>query len=55
MERSAIANFKIGVNDANLGTGAQDDGYRPMKGGIDAVRIYNRALSAEEITALAGM
>ncbi len=39
-------------NGKELGIGAISDGGNPLKGSIDEVRIYNRALSAAEISAI---
>ena len=55
LESTRTANFQIATNNVDLGIGAQDDGYRAMQGGIDETRIYNRALNAEEIQALASI
>ena len=52
LEASKTASFAIGMNNIALGLGAEQDGYRGMTGAIDDVRIYSRALSAQEITAL---
>jgi large repetitive protein len=43
----------ITTNNIALGLGAEGGGFRPLDGAIDDLRIYNRALSATEITALA--
>jgi hypothetical protein len=40
---------KIDISDADLGIGATGDGHYHFVGSIDEIRIYNRALSAEEI------
>ena len=53
LESTLQATFKIGVNSLPLAIGAQDDGKSGTKGRIDDVRVYNRALSANEIAALA--
>src|SRR5690606_13794490 len=42
----------IGVNSLPLGIGAESDGYRPLKGAVDGVRMYDRALTAAQVTAL---
>ena len=54
LQSSQNAYFQIGVNNAGLGLGAQDDGISPMSGRLDDVLLYNRALTAAEIAALAG-
>ena len=43
----------IASNTVSLSIGAQNDGTRAFKGALDEVRVYNRALSATEIEALA--
>jgi hypothetical protein len=53
LEGSKNASFQIGTNDLPLSIGSSDGGYRGMKGAIDDVRIYAKALSAQEIAALA--
>ncbi|WP_415296825.1 LamG-like jellyroll fold domain-containing protein [Cellulosimicrobium sp. SJTW-1] len=40
------------ANSSPLGIGAEPTGFRPMKGAIDGVRLYDRALSASEVTTL---
>lgn len=52
LERSAAASFQIGSNNIALGLGAEFDGYRGLTGAVDDVRIYSKALSAQEIVAL---
>ncbi len=52
LEGSKNANFTIATNNLPLSIGSGENGYRGMKGSIDDVRIYSRALSAGEITAL---
>ncbi|SFU79375.1 Por secretion system C-terminal sorting domain-containing protein [Pontibacter akesuensis] len=42
----------INTNNLILAIGAQSDGYRSLKGGIDDVRLYTTALSAAEISEL---
>ncbi len=42
----------IGTNASPLGIGAEGNGYRPVKGAVDGVRLYDRALSAAEVTTL---
>ena len=44
----------IETNTLPLGIGAQSDGTRRFQGAVDDARVYNRALSAAEILALAG-
>jgi len=55
MEGTPVAGPPGGIvsNTNNLGIGAQSDGTRWFKGAMDEVRVYNRALSAAEIEALA--
>ncbi|MEX2115099.1 MAG: LamG domain-containing protein, partial [Pirellulales bacterium] len=53
LEASKNATFQIATNDLPLNIGSGLDGYRGMKGAIDDVRIFSRALSAAEIAALA--
>jgi hypothetical protein len=43
----------VAVNGAAMGIGARGDGYRSFQGGIDDARVYDRALTASEIAALA--
>ncbi|MDX5437676.1 MAG: T9SS type A sorting domain-containing protein, partial [Pontibacter sp.] len=43
----------ININNLPLAIGAQHDGNRTFSGAMDDVRVYNRALSAEEILELA--
>ena len=49
LEASKAASFPLATNQLALSLGAQHDGTRPFLGGMDDVRIYNRALNAEEI------
>jgi hypothetical protein len=42
----------VGTNALRLGIGAESDGTRPLKGRIDGVRLYDRALSAAEVAQL---
>jgi large repetitive protein len=44
--------FTIAINSVPLSIGGQGDGTRSFTGGLDEVRIYNRALSAAEVAAL---
>jgi hypothetical protein len=54
VQEGAIAGpASIATNHGALGIGAQSDGASPLKGALDAVRLYARALSAAEIQALA--
>ena len=53
LQASKNAAFSIAASNLPLAIGAQDDGYRGLVGGIDDVRLYNRALSAAEIAAVA--
>ncbi len=52
LEGSKNANFKIATNTLPLSIGSGENGYRGMQGAIDDARIYSRALSASEVTAL---
>jgi hypothetical protein len=52
LQASKNAAFQIATNDVDLGLGAEHDGYRGMSGALDDVRVYSRALSAQEISAL---
>lgn len=47
------AGLKVHANSLPLSIGAQDDGQRGMRGGVDELRVYARALDAGEIAALA--
>ena len=53
-EGSKAASITIATNDLPLSIGAQSDGSRFFQGALDQVRVYNRALSAEEIAGLVG-
>ena len=53
-EGSLVASITIATNDLPLAIGAQSDGIRFFQGALDQVRVYNRALSAEEIAGLVG-
>ncbi len=59
LDRSKAAAFTIGTNNVDLGLGAdvvlpnKTSGKNTLKGQMDEVRIYNGALSAQEILALA--
>jgi hypothetical protein len=52
LQATRAAVFQIGANDLPLSIGGEDDGAGSYRGDIDDVRIYNRALSADEITAI---
>jgi hypothetical protein len=52
-EGSAAAAFTIGTNDLPLGIGVQSDGASEFGGAMDEVRLYRRALGADEIFELA--
>ena len=52
LEASQAASFSLATNQLALSLGAQHDGTRPFLGGMDDVRIYNRALDAQEIAAV---
>jgi hypothetical protein len=52
LESSETAQFTIATNDLELSLGAEDDGGRGLRGGMDDARIYNRALSNAEIMSL---
>jgi hypothetical protein len=55
LDGSLTSAFTISANDQPLGLGAQSDGNsgRLFQGALDEVRIYDRALSASAIQALA--
>ena len=52
LEASKAASFPLATNQLALSLGAQHDGTRPFLGGMDDVRIYSRALDAQEIAVL---
>jgi hypothetical protein len=52
LDNSKNDQFSIAVNNLGLGIGAQDDGFRPLDGALDDVRVYSQALSAAEVQAL---
>jgi len=54
-EASSLGPASIAANLVDLGIGAQGNGSRKFRGAIDHVQIYRRALSAEEINALANV
>ena len=47
-EGSLVASITIATNDLPLAIGAQSDGIRFFQGALDQVRVYNRALSADD-------
>jgi hypothetical protein len=51
-QASLAATFQIGANNLPLSIGAEDGGATAYSGGMDDVRLYNRALSAQEIAAI---
>ena len=53
-EDQVAATVPILTNDLALTIGAQSDAQRFFQGAMDDARVYNRALSAEEILALFG-
>ncbi len=53
LQSSAAKSFSIATNNLGLGIGAEDGGFRPFKGKLDEVQVYNRALSASEVRNLA--
>jgi len=55
LDGSLTTAFAISANDQPLGIGAQSDGNtgRLFQGALDEIRLYNRALSASAIQALA--
>jgi hypothetical protein len=55
LQASKSAGFQIAANDLALSLGAEADGYRGMSGALDDVRIYDRALSTQEVAALAAL
>ena len=52
-EANMASSTPIGTNALNLGIGAQPDGLTSLRGTLDDVLLYNSALSAPEIAALA--
>ncbi|MEX2115100.1 MAG: LamG-like jellyroll fold domain-containing protein, partial [Pirellulales bacterium] len=52
LQGSKNANFQIATNNLPLSIGSGQDGYRGMKGAVDDARVYSRALTASEVTAL---
>ena len=53
-EGSMAASIAIATNSLPLSIGAQSDGQRFFQGALDQVRVYNRALSADEVAGLVG-
>ena len=54
MQEQLAASIAITTNNLALGIGAQPDGVSQLQGALDDVLLYNSALSASEIAALAG-
>ncbi len=54
-EAADFATLSIVTNNLSLGLGFQDDGKLRFDGGLDDVRIYNRALSDAEIQEIVGV
>ncbi len=52
-ERSLVANVAIAANTLPLSIGAESNGARALQGAMDDIRLYSRALSTSEISALA--
>jgi len=52
---SSLAATAIATNDLPLSIGAQSESSRGFMGGMDDVRVYNRALTSQEIQVLAGL
>ena len=52
-EASGSGPSSVAVNDLALAFGAQPDGLNKLRGAVDEVRIYDRALTAQEIADLA--
>jgi hypothetical protein len=53
-----LTGISVNTFDVTIGANLEDTGWKPYRlfdGMIDEVRIYNRALSADEVAALAGM
>ncbi|WP_152204327.1 LamG-like jellyroll fold domain-containing protein, partial [Georgenia thermotolerans] len=54
VEQASVAGpAAVGVNNLALGLGAEPGGRAPFRGGLDEVRLYDRALGAEDIARLA--
>ena len=51
-ESNLAANIAIVTNDVPLSIGAESNGGRLFQGALDQVRVYNRALSADEVAGL---
>ncbi|MCK6211008.1 hypothetical protein KZX45_10675 [Georgenia sp. EYE_87] len=54
LQDSTAGPSAVATNGLALGIGAEPGGYRKLRGGLDEVRLYDRALSAQEIAGLAG-
>ena len=54
LQGSVAGPSAVATNGLALGIGAEPGGYRKFRGGLDEVRVYDRALTAQEISALAG-
>ncbi|PFG38837.1 concanavalin A-like lectin/glucanase superfamily protein [Georgenia soli] len=54
LQGSVAGPAAVATNALGLGIGAEPGGNRKFRGGIDEVRLYDRALSAQEIAGLAG-
>jgi hypothetical protein len=52
LEASGPGPSSISVNDLQLALGAQPDGTSKFGGAIDDVRVYDRALTAQQIADL---
>ena len=55
LESTQSANFQIASNSLGLHLGSGNGGYRPMSGGLDDARIYDRALTTAEVQELAAL
>ena len=53
-ESSLAASIAIATNNLPLSIGGQSDATRFFQGALDQARVYNRALSAQEIAGLVG-
>ncbi|GAA3509868.1 LamG-like jellyroll fold domain-containing protein [Georgenia daeguensis] len=54
LQGSVAGPSAVATNGLALGIGAEPGGYRKFRGGLDEVRVYDRALTAQEIGGLAG-
>jgi hypothetical protein len=52
LQASKAATFTIKANNLGLGIGAEDSGYRPLRGKMDDVLVANRAFTTAEVVAL---